>query len=288
MTELRTRMTNDMILRRLAERTQEAYLGAVNGLARYYATAPDLLSKEQIQKYLLYLTVERKLNWSSINVAMSGLRFFYHTTLGWEPTGLFIPPRKQPVPLPYIYSVEEVERLLKAPTDPRDRLLLMTTYATGMRVSEVVQLKVDDIESDRGMIRVDQGKGKKDRYTVLSPRLLAELRNYYRRTRPQSLFFPGRDPGRPICTCTARRSYDTAKARAGLKRGKSIHTLRHCFATHLLEAGVDLRTIQEMLGHTSLLTTMRYLQVRRKHIGSTKSPLDLLPSVEELPPPPAT
>lgn len=288
MNELRTRMTNDMILRRLAERTQHAYLGAVSGLARHFATPPDQLNREQIQDYLLYLTVERKLNWSSINVAMCGLRFFYHTTLGWDLPGLFIPPRKQPVPLPYVYSVEEVERLLKAPANPRDRLLLMTTYATGMRVSEVVKFQVVDIESDRMMIRVNQGKGKKDRYTVLSTRLLAELRDYYRRVHPDAWFFPGQDPHRPLNTSTAQRIFNDAKEQAGLQRGKGIHTLRHCFATHLLEAGVDLRTIQELLGHASILTTMRYLQVRRKRIGTLQSPLDLLPPVEEIPTPPKT
>ena len=288
MSELRTRMVNAMVLRRFSPRTQQSYVGAVRGLAAYYHIPPDQLDAQQVQDYLLYLTVEKQLAWSSINVAVSGLRFFYHATLGWEPMRLVIPPRKRLSTLPEVWSGEEVERLLRAPTNPKHRVLLMTTYAAGLRVSEVVRLRVGDIHGDRMMIRVEQGKGGKDRYTVLSARLLTELRAHFRRVRPQKWLFFGLRRDTPLCTSTAQRAFDAAKKRAGITRAGGIHTLRHCFATHLLEAGVDVTVIQELMGHSSILTTMRYLQVTRKTISATQSPLDLLPPPQELPTPPQT
>ena len=282
MSELRTRMIHDMALRRFSPRTQESYLGAVKGLAAYYRTPPDRLDPKQIQDYLLHLMVERELAWSSLNVAVCGLRFFSHTTLGWDPMDLVIPPRKRPSPLPEVLSVEEVERLLEAPTNPKHRAVLMTTYAAGLRVSEVVRLQIRDIESERMMIRVEKGKGQKDRYTVLSERLLGELRAYYRKCRPRTWLFPGQDPDRPLSVSSAQRAYAQAKQRAGITRGRGIHALRHCFATHLLEAGVDVRVIQVLMGHTSILTTMRYLRVTRKTIGATRSPLDWLPTLADV------
>jgi integrase/recombinase XerD len=285
MSELRTRMTNDMVLRRFSPRTQQSYLDAVKGLAVYYHAPPDQLDPQQIQAYLLHLTAERKLAWSSVNVAVSGLRFFYHNTLGWERLQLIIPPRKRPSPLPEVLSVEEVEQLFAAASNPKHRVLLMTTYATGMRVSEVVRLTVSDIHSERMMVRVEKGKGEKDRYTVLSERLLVELRAHFRRVRPLDWLFFGADRSRPLSASTAQRAYTATKQRAALTRGKGIHTLRHCFATHLLEAGVDVKVIQELMGHASILTTMRYLQVTRKTIGATRSPLDLLPKPEDVPDP---
>jgi site-specific recombinase XerD len=274
-------MLDEMVLRRFSPRTQGSYLAAVQGLARYYNTAPDLLDPQQIQDYLLYLTVERDLAWSSVNVAVSGLRFFYHATLGWDRLQLFIPPRKRPSPLPEVLSVEDVERLFEAATNPKHQVLLMTTYATGVRVSEAVRLRVSDIDSDRMMVRVEQGKGAKDRYTVLSQRLLEELRAHFRRFRPHNWLFFGTDRSRPLSTSAAQRAFTAAKERAGITRGKGIHTLRHCFATHLLEAGVDVKVIQELMGHSSILTTMRYLQVTRKTITATRSPLDLLPGPDD-------
>lgn len=277
MTQLRTRMTNDMILRGFSPHTQEAYLRAVKGLAEFYATPPDQLDGEQIRAYLLHLTVDKGLAWSSVNVAVSGLRFFYLATLGWDRVDLPIPPRKQPQKLPEVLSVEEVERLLDAARNPKHRILLSTAYATGVRVSELVRLKVSDIHSERMLIRVDQGKRRKDRYTLLSARLLTELRDYYRRVRPATWLFPSPRTDGPISKSAAQDAYDHAKKRARLTRGRGIHTLRHCFATHLLEAGVDLKTIQELMGHRSILTTARYLRVSRKTLAATRSPLDLLP-----------
>ena len=189
---------------------------------------------------------------------------------------LAIPPRKQKKQLPEILSTEELERLFASAANPKHRMMLMTTYAGGLRVSEVVRLKVNHIESDRMMIRVDDGKGNKDRYTILSERLLKELRIYWTMYHPTLWLFPSKDPNKPMHIGTAQKIYYTAKKRAKIKRAKGIHTLRHCFATHLLEAGEDLPTIQILMGHTSITTTMVYLHVTRKKLASTRSPFDLL------------
>ena len=248
----------------------------MTGLAKFYNQSPEKIDKQKIQEYLLYLMKDRKLSWSSCNVAVSGLRFFYTQTLGMDAMFLNIPPRKKNSTLPEILSAEELERLFAALTNQKHRTLLMTTYAAGLRVSEVVSLKVTDIDSQRMMIRVQQGKGRKDRYTILSQRLLKELRIYWRMYRPSEWLFSSRNPEHPLTDRTAQIIYYNAKDKAGIKKGKGIHTLRHCFATHLLEAGVDLRTIQMLMGHTSIMTTMVYLQVTRKHLSSIQSPLDLL------------
>jgi len=276
MTPLRQKMINDMKLRRFSTSTQQAYVDAVAGLTTFFNQAPDRLNEENVQAYLLHLMEERKLSWSSCNVAVSGLRFFYGKTLGRHSMCLAIPSMKQKKQLPEILSAEELERLFPSASNPKHRMLLMTTYGGGLRVSEVVRLKVTDIERDRMMIRVDDGKGNKDRYTILSERLLEELCVYWKMFRPPTWLFYGRDPHKPMHIGTAQKIYYTAKKRAKITRGKGIHTLRHCFATHLLEAGEDLPTIQILMGHTSITTTMIYLHVTRKKLASTKSPLDLL------------
>jgi site-specific recombinase XerD len=213
---------------------------------------------------------------STCNVVVSGLRFFYIETLGRDSVYLDIPPRKKKEQLPEILSSKELENLFVSTVNPGHRTLLMTTYAAGLRVSEAVRLKVTDIDSGRMMIRIEQGKGRKDRYTILSQRLLTELRGYYRKYRPELWLFQGRNPKHYLCIGTAQKIYYRAKEKAGIKKGKGIHTLRHCFATHLLESGVDLRTIQALMGHNSIMTTMVYLQVTRKKLSRTQSPLDLL------------
>ncbi len=178
--------------------------------------------------------------------------------------------------LPEILSSDELERLFTVMTNQKHKTLLMTAYAAGLRVSELVNLKVTDIDSKRMMIRVQQGKGRKDRYTILSERLLKELRIYWKMYRPSLWLFSGRDPEQPLPSGTAQKIYYKAKERAGIKKGKCIHTLRHCFASHLLEAGVDLRTIQMLMGHSNIMTTTVYMYVTRKHLSSAQSPLDLL------------
>ncbi len=272
---LRTKMIEEMRLRNFSPRTQESYLRGVIGLVKHYHQSPDQLSAEQIRAYLLHLK-ERGLSPSSCNVAISGLRFFYHEVVGWDEKGLFIPPRKRSWPLPEVLSQREVERLLEAAVRLRDRCLLMTAYAAGLRVSELVHLKLTDLDPERMMIRVEQGKGKKDRYTILSSRLLKELERYRRAYQPVTWVFFGKERNHPLDISSAQKVYNLAKHRAGLQKGKGIHTLRHCFATHLLEAGVDLRTIQVLLGHNSILTTQRYLQIREQRLSSMVSPLDVL------------
>jgi site-specific recombinase XerD len=276
MTSLRQKMIKEMTVREFSPRTQEAYLSAVAGLAKHYKQSPDKITKGMIREYLLYLIEERKLAWSSRNIVVSGLRFFYSHTIGKKSLSLSIPPRKQVTQLPEILSAEELESLFVALSNQKHRTLLMTTYAAGLRVSEVVGLKVTDIDSKRMMIRVQQGKGRKDRYTVLSKRLLTELRIYWKIYKPPLWLFFGTKKRRPLTDRSAQVIYYSAKKKAGITKGKGIHTLRHCFATHLLEAGVNLRTIQMLMGHRSILTTMIYLQVTRKQISSTQSPLDLL------------
>lgn len=276
MKPLRQKMIDDMQLRRFAQKTQDAYVSAVAALAKYYKQSPDLLDKEKIQKYLLHLMEERHLAWSTCNVAVAGMRFFYTQTLGRDSMHLGIPPMKSQTKLPEIFSFEEIERLLKCASNPKNRALLMTTYGAGLRVGEVVNLKLSDIDSSRRTIRVSQGKGNKDRYTILSSRLLTELRAYYREYKPPLWLFYGSYTGEQISIGTAQTLYYSAKERAGITKKGGIHTLRHCFATHLLEAGVDLRTIQSLMGHASIITTMGYLRVTSKKLAATKSPLDLI------------
>ena len=276
MTELRKKMIKDMKIRRLADDTQRAYISAVAKLALYYNKSPDLLNQENIEDYMFHLAEERKLSWSACNVAASAMHFFYHITLGGHKPRIEIPPRRSQTKLPQVISKKELERLFNAAFTPVHRVMLMTTYAAGLRVRELIKLKPIHIESDRMLIRVDQGKGKKDRYTLLSKRLLVELRDYWREYRPQTCLFPGKDNKKSISERSAQRAYNITKQRAGIKRGKGIHTLRHCFATHLLEAGVDLRTIQVLMGHKSIRTTMIYLQITPKRLTTIKSPLDLI------------
>lgn len=276
MTPLRQQMIDQMTVRGMAETTKRAYLQAVAGIARYYRRSPDQLNEREVQQYLLHLIQERGLAWSSCNVATNGLRFLYHVTLGRQELGFCIPQARRPQRLPEILSREEIERLLAAASDPKHRTLLMLTYSAGLRVSEAAHLKVRDIDSGRMSVRVEQGKGNKDRYTVLSARMLKELRTYWRAYRPEVWLFTGRDRTRPMHVKTIQRIFHSAKERAGIVKNGGIHALRHAFATHLLEAGTDLHTIQRLLGHGHLSTTMRYFHLAQKRLLSAGSPLDLL------------
>jgi site-specific recombinase XerD len=279
MEPLRQKMIEEMKLRAFSPRTEESYVRIVAALAKHYHQSPDQLNGEKIKAYVLSLTEERGLAWSSVNQTIAGLRFFYVQVLGWKEVDLPLPPRKKSTRLPVVLSREELERLFACAGSLRGRMLLRTTYAAGLRVSEVIHLKVTDLDGCRGTIRVEQGKGAKDRYSILPPRLLEELRLYWKLSRPVDWLFPSRrDPHRPMDDTSAQKIYYRAKARAGITRGHGIHTLRHCFATHLLEAGVDLRTIQLLLGHNSITTTMRYLEVRSELLKTRLNHLDLLGS----------
>jgi integrase/recombinase XerD len=282
MTALRARMIDQMKLRNFSPRSVESYVGVVGGLAKFYGRSPDRLDQAQIQTYLVH-RIDEGLAWSSLNVAVCAIRFFYHQVLGWKPMELMIPPRKREVHLPVVLSGEEVRRLLEGAENRKHRALLMTAYAGGLRVQELVRLRIEDLDSDRMRIRVVQGKGKKDRLTLLSERALVELRAYWRRYHPKHWLFPGLIPGRPLTASTALRAYHDARDRAGIQKGGGIHVLRHSFATHLIEAGVDVTIVQKLLGHASVVTTLRYVHVSRKLLGQTPSPLDLLRIPTEAP-----
>ena len=278
MTPLREEMIREMQVHRLAEHTQKAYVQAVKGLAGYYGRSPDQLGMKEIKGYLHYRQEERKLAWSTCNVTMCGLAFLYTKVLGREHFRLELPPRTRPRKLPEVLSKKEVARLLDALQNRKHRVLLKATYGGGLRVGEVVHLRLTDIESDRGTIRVDQGKGDKDHRTILSEHLLCELREYWKVKRPPEWLFPGKDLHRPMSRSSAQQIYYKAKKAAGIQRGHGIHTLRHCFATHALEDGVDSTVVQSMLGHAYLSTTARYLHISQLHLAKIKSPLDTLPS----------
>ena len=276
MTALRKKMIRELELARKSPRTVEAYVYGVQELATHFRRSPDKISVEEVRDFIHYLVTERKLAYSTVNQRLAGLKFFYRQVLGREDLDLRVP-AKRSRRLPEPLSREEVARLLKAAEyNPKHRMLLMTAYATGLRASELARLQVTDIHSERMLIRVNQGKGRKDRYTLLSPKLLSELRQYWKLYRPAKWLFPGRLPSEPLTMNAVQEVFYKAKRLAKLKRGHGIHTLRHSFASHLVEAGVDLPTLQRLLGHTSLITTANYLHVTEKRLSGVASPLDLL------------
>jgi integrase/recombinase XerD len=275
MSELRDRMIRDMTVRGFAPRTHKAYIAAVVRLAKHYRRSPNEITNDEVQTYLAHLIQERKLSWSTCSQAANAFRFLYHVTLNHPRTAFHVPLPKQPQKLPEILSQEEVWRLLTVPAQPRHRLLLMTVYAAGLRVSEVIALKVSDIDADRMTMRIEQGKGAKDRYVPLAARLLRELRAYWQTAPPRVWLFANRQGTRPIDITVAQKIYTLAKLRAGIVKQGGIHALRHAFATHLLEAGVDLHTVQRLLGHRQISTTMRYFHLSQGRLVGTRSPLDL-------------
>jgi integrase/recombinase XerD len=280
MTPLRQKLIDEIQLRGFSIHTQDSYVRSVTGLARFYHRSPDQIVDDEIKAYLLHLLRIKKLAVSSIIVAVSALRFFYGQILH-RPTKAIeqaLPRMKKPVLRPRVYSVQELERLLRDPSlNRKHRAMFMTTYAAGLRVSEVCQLRIGDLLSDRHQIHIVQGKGKKDRYTLLSPRLLVELKSYWRLYRPKDWLFPSKVyPDRHITEDAVQRAFTEAVERLGLPERGGIHSLRHSFATHLLEAGVDLLTLQRLLGHSQLSTTTTYLHVRQERLEQVSSALDLI------------
>jgi integrase/recombinase XerD len=280
MTPLRQRMSEDMQLRHFSPRTQEAYLAAVTRFAQHFGRSPAQLGPDHIRQYHLYLLSHHRSR-SVLMLTGAALRFVYTVTLRrpWSVERLPYPRRQRT--LPVVLSRAEVARFLAAIAGLKHRALLTTIYAAGLRVSEVVTLKVRDIDSQRMVIRVCQGKGAKDRYVILSPRLLTLLRTYWKACHPTEWLFPGRVSGRRLTIRQVQRICHEVRQQAGLTKAVSPHTLRHSFATHLLEAGTDLRSIQLLLGHRSLSTTARYLHVSPQLGLTVQSPLELLeqPSV---------
>ena len=287
MTPLRQRMLEDMEVRNLAQNTQRSYLQQVSGFAKYFGRSPEGLGPEEVRAYLVHLTSERKLAPASLCIVAGALRFLYHVTLKRAWSDRDIPLPKKPLKLPVVLSQEEVTGFLESIGSLKQRTILMTAYAAGLRVSEATRLKVTDIDSQRMVIRVAQGKGQKDRYVMLSPRLLEILRVYWKAARPKQWLFPGEIPGRPISRSAVELACHKAHARSGIKKPITPHSLRHAFATHLLESGTDVRTIQLLMGHRSLATTARYLKVATSTVCATASPFDLLPRPDRPQAPPS-
>jgi site-specific recombinase XerD len=274
---LRQRFIRELILRGFSHRTVESYVGWVYDLARHTHQSPDRLSDDKLKDYLLHLHEARQLTNNTIRVAVCALRSFYTLVQGREIERLkqvLVAPRIE-IRRPEIFSVEEVHRLLTVGAiDLRARTFLATVYSAGLRLNEACHLRIKDLQTDRRQIRVEQGKGRKDRYTILAQELIPLLRDYYRAYRPQEWLFPSRQrPDHPIIDATGQYLYNQALRRAGLPHRGGIHCLRHSFATHLLEAGVEITALQRLMGHRSIQTTLRYLHLRAERLTQIKSPL---------------
>jgi len=278
---LRQRMVEDMAMRKLSPLTQREYLRAVERFTRFFGAAPDTADAEDLRRFQLYLANEG-VSGTTINQTLTGLRFFFKTTLSRSDALAKVSSVHQPEKLPVILSMEEVTRLLEAAQNLKHKAALSVAYGAGLRASEVVHLTTHDIDSDRMLIRVEQGKGSKDRHAMLSPSLLELLRAWWREGRakqrllPSGWLFPGRNPVNPMSTRQLNRAFHTARRAAGIDKAVNLHSLRHSFATHLLEHREDIRVIQVLLGHKKLETTARYSQVATRTLREVKSPLDYL------------
>jgi len=276
MSKLRDKMIKTMELKNLAPNTQKGYLASITTLSKHYQMPPDKITQEMVEDFLIYLKNGRTLEQNTLRTYAARYRFFYNEILGSNPpfTLSFKNRRRK---LPVVLSREEVWRLVNALKNPKHRMMLMTAYSGGFRASEVLHLKVENIKSKRMLILIEDGKGGRDRYTLLSERLLAELRVYYEQYKPKTFLFPAsKNKDKPLCYETFRSIFENAGRKAGIRKDAGLHCLRHSFATHLLEAGYDIRKIQVLLGHRSLSTTMIYLHVSRKTLSNIKSPLDLI------------
>jgi site-specific recombinase XerD len=276
-------MTQDMTVRNLSPATQRSYISAVSKFSRFFGRSPDQLTLEDVRTFQVHL-VAKGISWPGLNQIVCALRFFYGVTLRRDEIPERISYARQPRKLPEVLSAGEVVRFLEAVPSLRTRVALTTAYAAGLRASEAVSLKVANIDSGRMVIRVQQGKGGKDRYVMLSAQLLGILRTYWRLARPKDWLFPGRDPANPIEVNVLHAACRSACTASGLTKRVTVHTLRHSFATHLLESGTDIRIIQVLLGHSNLSSTARYTHVSSGLIRQTDSPLDRL-TIEVVPPP---
>lgn len=277
MTTLRGKMKDAMLLRGFSAGTQRKYIYEVNKLHDYYQRSPAKLSNEEIKGYLLYLVSERKLAASTYNVAVHSLRFFYDMVLRRIIYHQDFPLSKEPKKLPDILSTLEVASIIKATCNIKHRTILVLAYGAGLRSAEVAHLKVEDIDSDRMQIHIRNGKGGKDRYVVLSPVMLERLRTYWRKSRAKVKsvwIFPGPSLAKPITPSTVGAVYQRAKKSAGISKQGGVHSLRHAFATHSLEAGEDLYTIKQLLGHSSIESTARYLRLTTQKMQSIRSPIE--------------
>jgi integrase/recombinase XerD len=271
-------MLEAMQVRNFSPRTQATYQHQVARFASHFRRSPEALGPAELRAYQVYLTTEKRLAPNSILTAVAALRFLYRVTLkrAW-PVADLIPAPKRPRTLPIVLSPTEVQRFLASVPSLKHRTILSVCYAAGLRISEAVRLQVADIDSQRMVLRVTQGKGQKDRYVMLSPRLLALLRTWWRVATPRTWLFPGTRAGRPLTPDAVEEACLQARRRCGLLKPITPHALRHAFAVHLLEGGTDVRTIQLLLGHRSLTTTARYLRIAASTVCATRSPFDLLP-----------
>lgn len=279
MTKLREKMKMDMELRGYSPVTIKHYLGHVEGLTRYFSKSPELLDIDEIREYLHYCIMEKHLSEGTVNNIYSAIKFLFEKTLERDWKVEKVSRIKEGRKLPAVLSQSEVKAILDATKNLKHRALLMTIYASGLRVSEAANLKVTDIDSKNMQIFVDQGKGKKDRYTILSKSNLEVLRKYWKRYQPKTYLFPGENPEGPISVRSIQKVFAAAKEKAGIKKKASVHTLRHSFATHLLDAGTDICYIQKLLGHTDINTTTIYLHLRKMDLLNIKSPMDTLTGV---------
>jgi len=276
MSALREAVLLQMRLRGFADKTVEAYIHAMEQLWAFYRQSLESLTCEEVQCFLDEIIRFRKLAWATVNVYFSAYRFLYEQVLKRQVHEFSIPRRGRSGTRPGVLSRPEVDRVIEAPRGIKHRALLAMTYGSGLRVSEAVRVKIADVDRSRMMLRVEQAKGHKDRYTVLSKRALGLLEELWRRERPAEYFFTSHNRVCPICVGTAQTVYYEALRRSGVRRVGGIHVLRHCFATHLMEAGVDIYTIKRWMGHTALVTTGRYMHVTAEHLAKVKSPLDTL------------
>lgn len=282
MSPLRRRMLEDMTVRNLSPATQRSYVHAVSKFSRFFGRSPDRLTLEDVRTFQVHLA-SKGVAWASLNQTVAALRFFYGVTLGLAEVPERIAYAREPRRLPVVLSADEVVRFLEAVPSLKARAALTTAYAAGLRVSEVIGLRVGDIDSGRMLIRVERGKGGKERYVMLSEQLLGILRTCWRLARPAHWLFPGRDASRPIEATVLHAACRSARVAAGIDKKVTVHVLRHSFATHLLENGIDIRVIQVLLGHAHLSTTARYTHVSQVVIRRTESPLDRL-RLEVMPP----
>jgi integrase/recombinase XerD len=275
---IKERMMQDLAIRGLSENTQQSYLTCVKQFVGHFMISPERLGLNDIRSYQLYLIRERNVAESSFNVHVAALKFLYGITLQRNWNLDLIPYHRKSKRLPVVLSREEVVQLYHAVSSLKHKAIVLTLYSTGLRVSELVHLKIHDIDSSRMLVRVQEGKNRKDRYVGLSPKLLELLRQYWRSTTPspRTWLFPGDSPGQPLTRCAVAKMIGKAKERAGIHKPVSPHTLRHSFATHLLESGVDVRRIQLMMGHGSLRSTVQYLHVASTSLREVPNPLDQL------------
>ena len=279
---LRRRMIEDMTIRKFAPRTQDGYIRAIKGFSAFLGASPERASAEDLRRYHLHL-VASGTGTPTINHSVTALRFLFTVTLRQPQLVARLPFIREARKLPVVLSPEEVARLLDAAPGLKYKAALSVAYGGGLRASEVVSLKVADIDSTRMVIRVEQGKGRKDRYVMLSPQLLDLLRAWWKAARPQGWLFPGRDPGQPLTTRQLNRACHAAAQTAEIGKRVSLHTLRHSFATHLLEQKIDIRVIQVLLGHKKLDTTALYTRVALKSLGDVTSPLEHLAATAKPP-----